>query len=489
MERIKDDFTSLRDPNIGTTRINDKFQKLESLDRDFIKRWYNLGDELIATDYDNLDINDKVQLPESDLRKILLVRLFFLELYNHPYRIDFLNAITNAGFIPPPKVESNVFISSKSDGIALSIGDLDASILGADNQRVSRTDRYAQGPFVCLGRQARTFFVGSENPDIFGSAAALATMAASHSLASIPRNGILHENEKQVELAKNSFRWLSMIEQEILEGRDDRKHISSLWRKNIIGAVEPTPYKALARAEELYNVGVRGFRVYSPEPGVDTVNTAAVLRRELGDEVEIFTGQIVDEKQAILAQENGVDGIYVGIGGGGRCITGVRSGSVVDWPELVWNLRGKITIPIIVQGGASDHTSTTLLLGASGIGVSRKVAGGTIESPGGANYFADENGILFKIYGGEASARMKFLDGKLLPFEIPSFVEGETNKAIYSYIKHSYATLTHNLHTLIEDSILGLVFRGVTNLAQLHSINPSPLRKITQYGDFQRNTH
>src|SRR3990172_4715078 len=199
MERIKNDFTQLRDPEIGTFRIVKKFERLVESDPDYITRWFEQADELIVTDYDNLDIKSEVRLPEEELRRILMVRLFFLEVYNHPYRIDFLNSVTNSGFTPPPPVESNVFLSSERDGVALSIGDLDASILGDKNQRISRTDRYAQGPFVCLGRQAPTFFVGSENPDVFGSGAALATLAASHCLASIPRNGLFHENEKQVE--------------------------------------------------------------------------------------------------------------------------------------------------------------------------------------------------------------------------------------------------------------------------------------------------
>ena len=131
----------------------------------------------------------------------------------------------------------------------------------------------------------------------------------------------------------------------------------------------------------------------------------------------------------------------------------------------------------------------TLLLGASAISVSRMVAGGTIESPGGALYCVGGNGKLFKPYGGEASARTKYLDGKVLPFDIPSFVEGETTKAEISYVKFVYPTLTYNLHLLFEDAILALVFRGVEDIASLQGIDPSPLRRLTASGEFQRQTH
>jgi hypothetical protein len=77
----------------------------------------------------------------------------------------------------------------------------------------------------------------------------------------------------------------------------------------------------------------------------------------------------------------------------------------------------------------------------------------------------------------------------MLPFGIPSFVEGETTKAEMSYVKFVYPTLTYNLHLLFEDAILALVFRGVEDLASLHRLEPSPIRRITSSGDFQRNTH
>jgi len=161
----------------------------------------------------------------------------------------------------------------------------------------------------------------------------------------------------------------------------------------------------------------------------------------------------------------------------------------IDWPLLLYKLRGEIKIPVIVDGGASDHIATTLLLGASGINVSRAAAGGTIESPGGALYYSDSHGKLFKPYGGEASPRTKYLDGKIMPFDIPSFVEGETGQAFLNYSEHKFPSLTYNLHIMTEDAILALVFRGVDSIHSLHKINPSPLGRITSSGEYQRNTH
>lgn len=492
------DFEELRDGEKGKKRIKERLERQEKDFDEYLAPWLALSKEakwvypsqgLLQTPYDELKYRSLQLLPQETLIQTLRLRLFFLEMFNHPYRMTFLDKVNREKFQAPAKIESKMFDSARDSGLTLSIGDIAASVVGAERQRISRKERYAAGPFVKLGRAGRTPFVGSASPDVWNSALAIATMAASHCLAAIPRNGITADLKRQSDLAQEVFERLKNLEEFLLAGRPDRKIIAARWRGNVMGVVEPVLEKALVRSEALYKKGVRSFRVYSPEPGSTIVKTVAGLRKEFKNEIEIFAGQIVEVDQAKLCQEAGAEGLFVGIGGGGRCITGVRSGSVIDWPDLVWRLRGEIEIPVIVEGGASDHVAVTFLLGASGIGVSRIVAGGTIESPGGALFCADSEGKLFKPYGGEASARTKFLDGKLLPFGIASFVEGETTKAEMSYVQGVLPTLTYNLHLLIEDAILAIVFRAVENMTQLQAINPSPLTQITSSGEFQRRTH
>lgn len=495
---LKKDFDKLRSAKEGENYIRLKTEYLEKHGLISLVDWYDLSQTsdklypsqgLLLTPYDYLDVRGHELLPQDFLIKTLRLRAFFLELFNHPYRIHFLDQVSKESFTPPPKVSSPAIENAISQGLALSIGDLCSSVIGADRERISRTERYAAGPFVKLGRQGRCCFVGSSSPDVWNSAPAIATMAASHCLAGIPRNGLTSNPIRQADLAREAFTFLDKIASEVLSKRKDKAKILTYWQKNIYGTLEADPEKAVIRARLLHKVGIRAFRVYSPEPGTGVAETVKRLRSSFGRGIEIFAGEIVSVSQAQKVEAAGADGLFVGIGGGGRCITGVRSGSVVDWPELVWKMRGEISIPIIVEGGASDHVAVTLLLGASGISVSRVVAGGTIESPGGALYCVDEEGKLFKPYGGEASARTKYLDGKLLPFDTPSFVEGETTKAEMSYVKFVYPTLCYNLHLLLEDAVLALVFRGVENVRKLHQLDPSPLRRITSSGEFQRNTH
>lgn len=498
LQNLKNDFYRLRDPQYGEKYIDDKLSKDESDTSRYLAPWYAFSKEasnvfpsqgLLMTPYDYLNYHTLQMLPQETLIKTLRLRMFFLEMFNHPYRMQFLKETTNSTFAPVPKIPCKALESALNSGLSLNVGDLGASVVGSHKERVSRNERYAKGPFVKLGRQARTLFVGSASPDVWNSAAAVATMAASHCLTGIPRNGVLNTVERQTAMAKEVFEWLEQLKKEILEGRPDKSFVYTQWKRNVSGTLEASPTKAVERAAALHEAGVTCFRVYSPEPGTGTVDTVKALRKEFGNDIEIFTGQIIDIEQAKRSEEAGADGLYIGVGGGGRCTTGVRSGSVIEWPGLLWQLRGEVSIPVIVEGGASDHVAVTLLLGGAAISVSRVVSGGTLESPGGALFCSDGNGKLFKPYGGEASARTKYLDGKLLPFGVPSFVEGETTKAEMSYVKHVLPTLTYNLHMLIEDSILAMVFRNVENIHQLHALAPSPLRQATSLDLYQRSTH
>ena len=491
-------FSSFRDTQLWESYITNKLAPFEKDLTEYLKYWYIESQEnsqaypsqgLLKTPFDFLHYKQRAMLPVHEMKRILRVRQYFLEIFNHPERIIELKKVQRRKFISPPKIKSKVMEETIKNGLAVSISDLGIRVVGSQRERVSRKHRLHHGPFVKLGKYARSLLVGSAMPDAWGSVYAISTMAQCLSLIGVPRNGPFNKIERQADLAKQVFSALE--ESEVLIGRShyQKQFLLEHWKHNVMGVIDAVPEKALVRAQALYKVGVRTFRVYSPEPGMNVVNTVKAIRKKFGSEIEIFAGQVVDVLQAQQIEEAGADGLYIGIGGGGRCITGVRSGSVIDWPILLWELRGKIQIPVIVEGGASDHIATTLALGASGIGVSRAVAGGTIESPGGMLYYVDEDGENFKPYGGEASARTKYLDKKMLPFEMPSFVEGEIKKAYMNHLPYGVPTIPYHVHNLTEDIILSLVFRSAETVEQFQALNPSPIRRNTAQGSWQQNTH
>lgn len=491
-------FSTFRYVNLWESFIKKKLVPEEESVSEYLKYWYIESREdtqaypsqgMLTTPFDFLPAVKKGMIPPERIVRILRVRQYFLELFNHPERIVSLKKIQRKKFLAPPKVKSKVMESVIKDEMALSISDLGIAVVGSQNNRVSRTQRLLDGPFVKLGRRARAFLVGSAMPDVYGSVYAISTMAQCLCLVCVPRNGPFSKIKRQVDLVREV--WNALKKSEVLIGKTqaERQFLLNNWRSNVMGVLEAEPENALRRAKALYKVGVRTFRVYSPEPGLGPLKTTKKLRRAFGKDIELFTGQVVDITQAKQLEEAGADGLYIGIGGGGRCLTGVRSGSVIDWPLLLWQLRGEISVPVVVEGGASDHIAVTLALGATGIGVSRIAAGGTLESPGGMLYCIDKNGNYFKPYGGEASARTKYLDGKMLPFGIPSFVEGETRSANMAYLPYGVPTIPFNIFSLTEDIVLSFVFRGVEKLEELHRLDPSPIRQQTVHGSYVQQTH
>lgn len=443
---------------------------------------------LQITPYDEQpdDLETK-QLDDELIETTFHAWLYYLELFNHPDRLNALFKENKADF-QPPQPSDNSLLDDKDNQI-VGINEFSLTPTGAKKDRTKRTERFKNGPFVKLGCQARIPFVGSANPDIWGSTPAIASMVMSHALCGVPRDGFYSNPERQADLAKSVF---NMLEKSpALHGKDPEVQVKLLemWRHNVMGVLEANPQKAQERFTHLYEAGVRTFRIYSPEPGSGPLETLKILRKKEDLEpIEIFVGQVVDLEQAQDLETEGADGVYLGIGGGGRCTTGVRSGVGINWPQLVWEMRGQLNIPIIVEGGGSDYVAQSLSLGATGIGVTRAVGGGTIESPGGYLYFNDETG-LWKPYRGEASAGMKSMGGRIGPYGIIPYVEGEGTRAYLEYGRGNVPTILQKLNLLLGDAIMGHVFQNVPSIEKLQEVGAKSLR-LSGAGEMSlRQTH
>lgn len=453
---------------------------------------------LISTRYDAQGYqNCKVaKLSTATIDRTLHAWIYYLELFNHPERVKALHKISKSIFKPPTKSRKTnpIFAEAKKNRHAIAISELALTVQGSDKVRTKRTERFKNGPFVKIGRQARSIFFASANPDIWGSVPAVASMVQSHCLAGIPRDGFFTHPQRQVDFAAKVFEWLE--KSPVLVGREPTEAAFLLdnWRHNVMGVLEAQPEKALQRVQLLYEVGVRTFRIYSPEPGTGALLTLKRIRdfakKAKWEPLEIFVGQIVDVAQAKTLEKAGATGLYIGIGGGGRCITGKRSGVAIDWPALVWELRGATKLPLIIEGGASDYIPQTLALGATGIGVTRSVGGATIESPGGFLFFKDpKDQRLFKPYRGEASAGMKFMGGRTGPFGIIPYIEGEATIASIEHGRDNTPTVLQKLYLLMGDAVLGMVFQNVSSIHELQEIGLTSLQKVNPSELFLRLPH
>ncbi len=497
----------LRQPEVAENFIHKKMELLQQKGhQDWVRQEYERESQtdpkkaypsqgLIRTPYDS-DRSKKAKIAKLDeevFDSTQRTALYYLELLNHPERIKALLRVHNQPFVPPSiKRAQPIFVQAEAERRAIAITDLALQAQGADRPRSSRTQRLLEGPFIKLGTQARSILCGSANPESWGAAPALAAMAQAHSLVGIPRDGLFTDIQRQVDLAKKAFEWIE--KSPVLIGRSaaEQAQLLKLWKHNLMGVLEPSAKKAIPRAEQLYAAGIRTFRVYSPEPGTDLIWTVTKLRQiqrqNNWEKIEIFAGQVISVDQAVSLQDHGANGVYVGIGGGGRCITGVRSGLAINWPQLVEQLRGQLKIPVIVEGGASDAIAQTLAVGASGIGVTRSVSGGAVESPGGWLYFKDSKSM-FKPYGGEASARVKYMGGRGGPFGVIQYVEGQTTEANMNYDRVEVPTLLHNYYLLNGDAILSLVFQNVSSIAEFQQVAFESLVRVSPMDLTLRNTH
>lgn len=438
-----------------------------------------------------------LQYPAEYIEQILVAWLYYLELFNHPARLAELFRQSEIPFQPPQKKENVIFTSAAAQRKSITIRDLALATQGEAHERASRTDRFISGPFINYGRgehgrmQSRSPFVGAANPDVFGTAMALSTMSQAHSLANLPRDGFFSSIQRQVDLAKKVFEWNK--NSPILIGKSvaEQEKLREFYDHNLVGVVEASKEKALKRVKSLYKAGVRTFRIYSPEPGNGPLETLKVIRQfQAGsnwDPIEIFAGQVISLRQAKELEDAGADGIYIGIGGGGRCITGVVGNLTIDWPQLLWEMRGELNVPVFVEGGASDAIGVSLVLGASGIGAAGKLAG-NIENPGGYLVFIDEDNRPFVYYGGEAADRMRAMAERIGPFGRVEFREGETRRIYIVNHPGEVPTLMQMLLSLHQGAIGTEVFQNTRNIPELQEKGPDTLRLESFNGEYMKKT-
>jgi hypothetical protein len=477
------------------------------------------GQGLVITHYEEPDHAATENLTLTKLSSDLINSaihgwLYYLELFNHPERLEHLFQQSEKPFQAPKAKFHPAFFLSRILKRSITINDLKLNASGSHKPRTQRSEAHLEGVFVSYGRrlslvdrlqnkffktainpgrrQARNVTIGAANPEITGSPMALATLAQAHSLVCVPRDGFFADINRQADLVTSSLEWLQ--KSPLLNGKspEEQNRLLDFWRHNLVGVIESKPEKALNRAEALYQAGLRTFRIYSPEPSSGPLETLKALRsleKDKGWEpIEIFVGQVVDIKQALKLEKAGANALYFGIGGGGRCITGVVAGLTINWPELVWRLRGKIQIPMIVEGGANDHIPETLAVGASGIGTAGKFAG-TIETPGGYLFIEDpDRGTLFKYYGGEASDRMRIMANRSGPLGFVLNREGETRRKELRNGGHDLPTLLQVLYEQQQGIVAGLVFQNVSSITEFQD-RADNLRQASPNDDVVRQPH
>ena len=451
-----------------------------------------------------------VRVPEQLQEVQMQERSYDLIKWNQPSQFLQRLQISKEPFKQPKPGKSRVMDRLAAEGTVVSFDDLRIDSPEPQNGRSSRTE-VNNGIELNIMGQGRIPFVLGSVPDV-GNFLSYVTMAQANGMTFISRDKLLSNIERQTYLASEVIKFLDTVElphqlypssselekflkltnsnsQNSADGLDEYfKTLRKSWIANVGAAIEAdatTEARGLHRAESLYNEGCKLFRIYSPEGGTEIIDTAKTLRDIFKDdgEVKIVGGQIMDEGTALRAEDAGCDGLFIGVAGGSQCTTSVNADIPVKTPNLLYDLRGKIKIPVGVEGGGvGTHIMTAFALGASFVSKPGEI-GVSWEGTGGQFMFQGPDNKYYIPYGGEASISAKWWKDSIDTIGRPKFVEGETG---IREIPHENASglerigsQTGNIKRLRDQLSVGLVFQRAKSIQELHTRDCDNVVQVT----------
>lgn len=279
----------------------------------------------------------------------------------------------------------------------------------SSEQIVSRRPDVSDYLLTKIGKYYRRPIGGGSMPVTTGSKDALAMFALGHMVSFIPRNSRYAGNiELQIALAKSAR---SVIE--ALSIPEDWKHRA--YRNIGVSLGIDNPEAIIKEAVRLYQeAGITLFRIYTIGSDPRVVETARLLRKTLGDEIEIFVGQIPDKAMAkkLMHPDIRVDALIYGHGGGRQCTSGENHMAITTVEEVYEAVTDASynNTTILVEGGVGTNIASVLILGADGVLYNNRVIHGAIESPAGDLYFMNEQGKYVQPYPGSASAETAIIE-------------------------------------------------------------------------------
>lgn len=271
----------------------------------------------------------------------------------------------------------------------------------SSNKYVSRTRSAKTGLFNKIGKYPRSVFGIGSMPAISGWRDVLVTAAIGHHPIFTHRNSILAGNiDKQARLIQEA----KAVLRNLFPNDADYERIA----RNIGAAIGCGNVEIeLANARYLYeHAGVRLFRIYTINSDPRVIETSRAIRQTLGDDIELFVGQITDRQQALklIASDIKVDGLFFGHGGGRQC-TSATNGMAVTTLEEVYSITTDERfneVTIAVEGGIGTSLGHLFLMGVDLISYNQQFAHCIIEQ--GDIYFEHKSRKICMPYHGSASA-------------------------------------------------------------------------------------
>ncbi|MFC1722493.1 IMP dehydrogenase, partial [Patescibacteria group bacterium] len=150
---------------------------------------------------------------------------------------------------------------------------------------------------------------------------------------------------------------------------------------------------------------IKLFRIYTINSDPRVIETAELLRKKLGDDIEIFVGQISDITQArLLVEKAKVDALIFGHGGGRQCTSATNGMAISTVEEIYSIIKDEFfnDTSLIVEGGVGKSVGALIILGVDCILYNQQLVKGTLEI--GGLFLQHLNGTFVQPYHGSASA-------------------------------------------------------------------------------------
>lgn len=265
---------------------------------------------------------------------------------------------------------------------------------------ISRQSISKFGLFNKIGKYHRLMLGIGSMPAVSGWKDVLVTSAIGYIPTFIARNNILAENPAlRIDLinsAKSNIKDLGLSKK--------HEHMALLNIGVAIGTNDPK-YE-VKQATELYEkAGIKLFRIYTINGDPRCIETAELLRKTLGNDIEIFAGQLTEKEQAVQYMEKAdVDALIFGHGGGRQCTSAIN-GMAISTVEEIYSIttdRYFNNTTLLIEGGVGRNVGPLLLLGIDGILYNQQLVRGTLEI--GGFFIENRAGEYGQPYHGSASS-------------------------------------------------------------------------------------